>query len=55
MGNKENNFLEEERELLHRQLELLAEQSEICASAKCTEELCMLSSQMTAIYSALQS
>ncbi len=41
--------LQEERELLHKQLQLLAEQSKSCTPT----ELAKLSEQMVAIYSVL--
>lgn len=46
---KKNNVFAQERELLHKQLELLAEQSKGCPPV----ELAALSEQMVAIYSAL--
>lgn len=49
--NKEHNYYAEERELLHKQLELLAEQSINC---RCMPmELAVLSGQMVSIYSTL--
>lgn len=48
----EKNVLVEERELLHKQLKLLAEQSEKCSLTE-QKELAMLSEQMVAIYLAL--
>lgn len=54
MKKNKTNVLAEERELLRKQLELLAEQSDVCASARCKEELSMLSAQMVAIYSVLR-
>ncbi len=47
--NKEYNAYVEERELLHQQLQLLAEQSKGCLPM----ELAELSAQMSAIYLAL--
>ena len=52
MGKKQNDTYKEcveERELLHKQLKLLAEQSKGCMPT----ELAVLSEQMVAIYSAL--
>ncbi len=49
MSEKEKNPYEEERELLHKQLELLAEQSIGCMPM----ELAALSERMVAIYSVL--
>lgn len=46
---KEKNVYEEERELLHKQLKLLAEQSVGCLP----HDLAELSEQMVAIYSVL--
>lgn len=46
---KTNNTFAQDRELLHKQLELLAEQSKGCLP----HELAELSEQMVAIYSAL--
>ena len=47
--NDMNAVFREERELLHKQLRLLVEQSENCTST----ELSKLSEQMIAIYSVL--
>lgn len=49
MKKKKTNVLAEERELLHKQLKLLAEQSIGCMPM----ELAALSEQMVAIYYAL--
>lgn len=49
MNEKEKNLFPEERELLHKQLQLLAEQSVGCMPM----ELAALSEQMVAIYSVL--
>lgn len=46
---EEKDTFAEERELLHKQLKLLAEQSVSCTPF----ELAVLSAQMVAIYSAL--
>lgn len=48
--NKAKSVYEQERELLHKQLELLAERSKGCAPP----ELAELSAQMVAIYSLLK-
>ncbi|MBP3604749.1 MAG: hypothetical protein J6J79_11430 [Lachnospiraceae bacterium] len=47
---EEKNIYAQERELLHKQLELLAEQSKGCSPM----ELAELSAQMVAIYSVLK-
>ena len=49
MNEKEKNPYEEERELLHKQLELMAERSIGCMPM----ELAALSEQMSVIYSVL--
>lgn len=49
MEENKNNAFAEERELLHKQLELLAEQSKGCEPM----ELAALSEQMISIYSVL--
>ena len=49
MSDKEKNVYAEERELLHKQLQLLAEQSKSCTPT----ELAKLSEQMVTIYSVL--
>lgn len=49
MNEKETSVFAQERELLHKQLELLAEQSKGCLP----HELAELSEQMVAIYSVL--
>lgn len=47
--NTDKNIYKEERELLHKQLELLAEQSKSCQS----HELAELSGQMVNLFCAL--
>lgn len=51
MEEKKTNLLAEERALLHKQLELLAEQSKGCQPM----ELAAISEQMVSIYSVLVS
>lgn len=51
--DKEKSVYAEERELLHNQLELLAEQSKRCLPTE-LKDLAMLSEQMVAIYSLLK-
>ncbi len=51
MNENEKNIYVEERELLHKQLQLLAEQSKGCMPM----ELVALSEQMISIYLALNS
>lgn len=50
MSKKTKNVYEEEKELLHKQFELLAERSKSCLPA----ELAELSAQMVNIYSVLK-
>lgn len=50
MGEKEKSVYAEERELLHKQLELLAERSKNSCSP---EALAILSEQMVKVYSTL--
>ena len=49
MSDKEKNVYAEERELLHKQLELLAERSKDCSPTALAE----LSAQMVSVYAAL--
>ena len=49
MSDKEKNVYAEERELLHKQLELLAERSKDCSPTALAE----LSAQMVSVYTAL--
>ena len=49
MSEKEKNLFPEERELLHKQLELLAERSKDCSPTALAE----LSAQMVSVYTAL--
>ena len=51
--DQDKNVFAEERELLHEQLKLLAEQSKKCLPTE-LKELAMLSEQMVAIYSLLK-
>lgn len=52
MEEKEKNVYTEERELLHKQLQLLAERSKNVNL--CPDELATLSNQMVSIYSVLK-
>ena len=49
MGEKPIDRIQEERELLHKQLELIAEKSKNCSPGN----LAALTAQMVAIYSVL--